>query len=112
MVVSLWRFGPSEMGSYFGLDNLRRILEHMACRINHRSPMNNISIVLMKLHDGDAINDEELDETITCLTAILEVFTGLRIPSMPEYDVFSKALRKDCQALVDFKFSREKNLTS
>lgn len=62
---------------------------------------------LHKLHDGEAITDVALDDTMCYLGGVLNIFEDCNIPSMPEYNVFAKALRRDIMTLEGFKRSRD-----
>lgn len=62
---------------------------------------------LQKLHKGDAISDEDLSDAILYLEDVIYIFEDIGIPSMPEYDVFAKALKNDLNCLVSFMEGRD-----
>ena len=78
----------------------------LACHTNAKTK-NVVAKTLIDLHNGDSISDEALNETIAKLEEIQIIFEGINIKSMPEYEVFSKALRKDLIQLEGFVFARE-----
>jgi hypothetical protein len=62
--------------------------------------------VIKSIHSGDPITNEELSLAIEDLSYLERIFGDINIPSMPEYNVFAKAIRSELTTLNRYKESR------